>query len=92
MCCKQCNSAVSVHSVVVLFYKCCLTPLCVACEMFLWGCAAVALNTVETGSYCDCVVQNITEELHSNRTAIDSLHEQASNLGEQVRYAVMSDM
>jgi len=30
------------------------------------------------------VVQNITEELHSNRTAIDTLHEQASNLGEQV--------
>jgi len=32
----------------------------------------------------DDVVQNITEELHSNRTAIDTLHEQASNLGEQV--------
>jgi len=30
-------------------------------------------------------LQNITEELHSNRTAIDALHEQASNLGEQVR-------
>lgn len=29
--------------------------------------------------------KNITEELHSNRTAIDSLHEQASNLGEQDR-------
>jgi len=28
--------------------------------------------------------QNITEELHSNRSAIDALHEQASNLGEQV--------
>jgi len=30
------------------------------------------------------VLQNITDELLSNRSAIDALGEQASNLGEQV--------
>ena len=35
-----------------------------------------------------CCLQNITDELQSNKAVIDALHEQAGSLGEQVRSAL----